>query len=182
MLLTTVLSLAQSGAMSRRKTPSRAKSSFNQPPGDLNPKVLSIGQGSDGLIVQTQASLRKQPQPLGPAHFTVIEEHGMKFITTKSPHTQTVIEHDLPLIADEIDLGRIYWKRLQGAGHDPHAQEVRRRFPCLDFYCADLEIENLMNTPSTKGRSEAKRILRTLIDMQEGTMDRYSRKKGTPRD
>jgi hypothetical protein len=167
--------------MTHPKTPSREKSSFNQLPDDLKYKVLSMGQGSDRLIVETQSTLRKQPQPLGPEHFTVIEEHGMKFITTKSPHTQTVIEHDLPLMADEIDLGRIYWKRLRSAGHDPHAQDVRRRFPSLDFYCADLEIEKLMNTTSTNSRSEAKDILRTLTDMQEGTMDRYSRKKSVLR-
>lgn len=176
MLLTTVLSLVQSGAMTRRKTLIWKKSSFNQPRGDLKSKVLPMEQGSDALVVETQVMRRKQPQPLGPEHFTIVEEHGIKFITTNSPSTTTVIRHDLPLLAKQIDLSRNYYERLREQEKSPQPKDVRRLFPCLDFYCTDQDIERLMACPSTNSGPEAQSILKTLTGMKAGSVARYGRK------
>lgn len=162
--------------MSRRKIPSREKSSFNQPRGDLNSKVLSMGQESHALFAQSQVTLRKQPQPLGPEHFTITEDSGMKFITTKSPSTATVILHDLPLLADQIDLSKHYYQRLREQGKPPQAKDVRRLFECLNFYCTDQDIERLMASPKTNSRPEAQCILKTLTGMETTSVARYGRR------
>lgn len=176
MLLTTERILAQSGPMTRRKTRVQKKSSFNQPRVDPNSKLLPMGQRSSALVVKTQVTRRKQAQPLGRQHFTITEDSGMKFITTKSPNTATVIRHDLPLLVEQIDLSRNYNQRLREEGKIPQTKNVRRLFACLSFYCTDQDIERLMAHPNTKSRPDAQRILKNLTGMEIGSVARYGRK------
>lgn len=143
-------------------------------------RLLLLDQDQQGLVQRTTTAVRKRPEPLGLSHFVLAEVNGMKVITAPSPHTATVLRHDLPLLASEISLSRIVWVRRVGTGKTPTMQDIRAVFPCMDLYCTNDKIKELMENQSTKPRKEAEDIFVSLTGMTEKSVSRYGRERNKP--